>query len=49
MDDELFSRNVDRRKVLTLISSRDNCQRFSPSKILDKLQAKFEEPAQNMS
>ena len=39
---------VDRRKVFRLISSRDNCQRSSPSRISDTPWAGFE-PAQNLS
>ena len=39
---------VDRRKVFTLISSRDHCQRSSPSRISDTPRAGFE-TAQNLS
>ena len=39
---------VDRRKAFNLISSRDHCQRFSPSRISDTPRAVFE-PAQNLS
>ena len=39
---------VDRRKALSLISSRDHCQRSSPSRISDTPRAGFE-PAQNLS
>ena len=39
---------VDRRKAFSLISSRDRCQRFSPSRISDTPRAGFE-PAQNLS
>ena len=39
---------VDRRKAFSLISSRDHCQRSSPSRISDMPWAGFE-PAQNMS
>ena len=39
---------VDRRKALSLISSRDHCQRSSPSQIFDTPRADFE-PAQNLS
>ena len=39
---------VDRRKVFSLISSRDHCQRFSPSWISDTTRAGFA-PAQNLS
>ena len=34
-DDELFCTMVDRRKVFSLISSREHCQRSSPSWISD--------------
>ena len=43
-----FCRMVEQKKVLSLISSRDHCQRFSPSQILDMPQAGFE-PVRNMS
>ena len=39
---------VDRRKALSLISSRGHCQRSSPSRISDAPRAGFE-PAQNLS
>ena len=39
---------VDRRKAFSLISSRDHCQRSSPSRISDTPRAGFE-PAQNLS
>ena len=39
---------VDRRKAFSLISSRDRCQRSSPSRISDTPQAGFE-PVQNIS
>ena len=39
---------VDRRKAFNLISSRDHCQRSSPSRISDTPWAGFE-PAQNLS
>ena len=39
---------VDRRKAFSLISSRDHCQRSSPSQISDTPRAGFE-PAQNLS
>ena len=39
---------VDQRKAFSLISSRDHCQRSSPSRISDTQQAGFE-PAQNLS
>ena len=43
-----FCGMVDRRKVFSLISSRDHCQGFSPSRISDTLQAGFE-TVQNLS
>ena len=43
-----FCRMVDRRKVFSLISSWDHCQRSSPSRISDTPRARFE-PAQNLS
>ena len=48
--DELncFCRMLGRRGVLSLISSRDHCQRFSPSQIPDMPRAEFE-PAQSLS
>ena len=39
---------VDRRKAFSLISSRDHCQRSSPSRISNTPRAGFE-PAQNLS
>ena len=39
---------IDRRKGFSLISSRDHCQRSSPSRISDTPRAGFE-PAQNLS
>ena len=39
---------VDRRKAFSLISSRDHCQRSSPSRISDTPRAGFK-PAQNLS
>ena len=39
---------VDQRKVLSLISSRDHCQRSSPSRISDTSRAGFE-LAENLS
>ena len=39
---------VDRQKAFILMSSRDHCQRSSPSLIFDTLRAGFE-PAQNLS
>ena len=50
-DDELmnwFCGMVDRRITFSLISSRDDCQRSSPSRINDTPRAGFE-PAQNLS
>ena len=43
-----FCSMVDWRKAFSLISSRDHCQRSSPSRISDTLRAGFE-PAQNLS
>ena len=43
-----FCGMVDRRKEFSLISSRDHCQRSSPSRISNTSQAGFE-PAQNLS
>ena len=42
-----FCGMVDRRKVFSLISSRDHCQRSSPSRISDTPRAGFE-PVQNL-
>ena len=49
-DDELFFffGMVDRRKVLKLISSRDQCQRFSPSQTF-YIQRAGLEPTQKLS
>ena len=47
-DDESFCGMVDRRKVFSLISSRDYCQRSSPSQISDTLRAGLD-PVQNLS
>ena len=48
-DDKLFFCGmIDRRKTLSLISSRDHCQKSSPSRISDTPRAEFE-PAQNLS
>ena len=47
-DDELFCGMVDRRKAFGLISSRDHCQRSSPSRIFDMPRAGFE-PMHNLS
>ena len=43
-----FCGMVDRRKALSLISSRDHCQRSSSSRISDTPRAGFE-PVQNQS
>ena len=43
-----FCGMVDRPKTLSLVSSRDHCQRSSPSQISDTPQVGFE-PAQNLS
>ena len=43
-----FCSMVDWQKAFSLISSRDHCQRSSPSRISDTLRAGFE-PAQNLS
>ena len=43
-----FCGMVDQWKVLSLISSQDHCQRFSPLQISEMPQAGFE-PAQNLS
>ena len=43
-----FCGMVDRRKAFGLISSRDHCQRSSPSRISDMPRVGFE-PAQNLS
>ena len=43
-----FCGMVDRRKAFSLISSRDHCQRCSPSRISDTLRAGFES-AQNLN
>ena len=43
-----FCGTVYRRKAFSLISSRDHCQRFSPSRISDTPRTGFE-PAQNVS
>ena len=43
-----FCGMVNQRKVFSLISSWDHCQRSSPSRISDTPQAGFE-PAQNLS
>ena len=45
---DCFCGMVDRRKVFSLISSRDHSQRSSSSRVLKTLQAGFE-PAQNLS
>ena len=43
-----FCGMVDRRKAFNLISSRDHCQRSSPSRISDTPRTGFK-PAQNLS
>ena len=43
-----FCGMVDRRKAFSLISSREHCQRSSPSRISDTPRAGYE-PAQNLS
>ena len=43
-----FCGMVDRRKAFSLISSRDHCQRSSPSRISDTPRAGYE-PVQNLS
>ena len=43
-----FCEMVDRRKALSIISSRDHCQRFSPLQISDTPRAVVE-PVQNLS
>ena len=43
-----FRGMVDQRKAFSLISSRDHCQRSSPSQISDTPRAGFE-PAKNLS
>ena len=43
-----FCGMVDRREAFSLISSRDHCQRFSPSRNSNSPQAGFE-PAQNLN
>ena len=45
---DCFSGMADQGKAFTLISSRNNCQRFSPSQISDMPRAGFES-AQNLS
>ena len=47
-DDDGFCGIVDQRKVFSLVSSRDHCQRSSPSRISETPRAGFE-PAQNLS
>ena len=42
-----FCGMVDQRKMICLFSSRDHCQRFSPSRIFDTPRTGFE-PAQNL-
>ena len=43
-----FGGMVDRRKAFSLISSRDHCQRSSPSQISNTWGGRFK-PAQNLS
>ena len=43
-----FARWLTDKRRLRLISSRDNCQRFSQPQISDPLRAEFE-PVQNLS
>ena len=43
-----FGGMVDRRKAFSHMSSRGDCEKFSPSRISDTLRAGFE-PAQNLS
>ena len=43
-----FCRMIDRRKILSIISSGKHCQRFLPSQILDILVTGFE-PIQTLS
>ena len=47
-DDDCFYGTVDWQKVFSLISGRDHCQRYSPSRISDMLQAQLE-PVQNLN
>ena len=47
-DNESFCGMIDRRKAFSLISSRNYCQKSSPSRISDTLRAGFEH-AQNLS
>ena len=47
-NDKLFCGMADRRKPFSLISSQDQCQRSSPSRISDTQRAGFE-PVQNLS
>ena len=47
-DDEFFCCMVDRQKAFSFISSRDHCQRSSPSRISNTLRVGFE-PAQSLS
>ena len=47
-DDELFGGMVDPRKAFSLISSREYCQRSSPSRISNMPRAGLE-PVQNLS
>ena len=43
-----FCGMIDRRKAFRLVSSRDHCQRASPSRISDTPRVGFE-PAENLS
>ena len=47
-NDNFFCGMIDRRKAFYLLSSREHCQRSSPSRISDRLQSEFD-PAQNLS
>ena len=50
MNDEIFCGIVDQRKTLSLISSRDYCQRFSPShSYYQRFSSSGFEPVQNLS
>ena len=43
-----FCKMVDQQRMLSLISSQDHCQRFSPSQISNTLQAGYK-PVRNLS
>ena len=47
-DEFFFCGMVDLRKALVVTSSRDHCQRFSPSQISETPRAEFV-PEQNLS